>query len=354
MLWPMIVLTVVILGVGFLLFYSNRSTSRRVEELKNLQENNQAMGLMQQQIGQLTDRVDRQLQSVAQQLQTTTGHIGERIAAVKEDVGKVSEATRQVFEAAKDISRLEKLLKAPKFRGGLGELFLGDLLAQILPPSAFFIQHRFKSGEMVDAAVKIGTNLVPVDSKFPLENFRRTVEAEDEKEKLALKKIFIRDVKKHIDDIARKYILPDEGTFDFALMYIPAENIYYETIVRDESLGEEKSIFSFALRKRVIPVSPNSFYAYLQVILLGLKGLQFEEGAQEIIRSLNQLQGDFDRFKTDFDLVGTHLSHATGKFTDAEKRLDRFSDKLVAAGEVSGEKLPEESAPPPPLPEVSS
>lgn len=345
MIWPIVALTVVVLGLVILVLSANRNTSRQIEELKKLQESNQALSLMQQQIGQLSERVDRQLQSVAQQLQTTTGHIGERIADVKRDLGAVSQATRQVFEAARDISRLEKLLKAPKFRGGLGELFLGDLLAQILPPAAFFLQHRFKSGEAVDAAVKIGANLVPVDSKFPLENFRRSLETEDEREKLAFRKAFIRDVKKHIDDISRKYILPDEGTFDFALMYIPAENIYYETIVRDENLGEEKSIFSYALQKRVIPVSPNSFYAYLQVILLGLKGLQFEKGAQEIIRSLNRLQGDFDRFKSDFELVGTHLTHARSKFDEAEKKLGRLSDKLVSAGELPPDRLPGEAAP---------
>ena len=154
MLWPIIVLIVLVLGLAALVLYSIRSTSRRVEELKQFQENSQAMGLMQQQIGQLSERLDRQLQSVAQQLQTTTGHIGERIAAVKEDVGKVSEATRQVFEAAKDISQLEKLLKAPKFRGGLGELFLGDLLAQILPP-AFMFRKQCARPEQVNPMIGV-------------------------------------------------------------------------------------------------------------------------------------------------------------------------------------------------------
>ena len=342
MVWAITALTIVILGMVFLVIYTNKTTGQRIEELRKLQENNQVMNLMQQQLGQLSERVDRQLQSVTQQLQTTTGHIGERIADVKKNLGEVSQATRQVYEAARDISQLEKLLKAPKFRGGLGELFLGDLLSQILPPSVFFLQHRFKSGEIVDAAVKIGAHLVPVDSKFPLENFRRCLEAEDEKERINLKKVFVRDVKKHIADIARKYILPDEGTFDFALMYIPAENIYYETIIRDENLGEEKGIFNYALEKRVIPVSPNSFYAYLQVILLGLKGLQIEKGAQEIMRSLKRLQGDFDRFKTDFDLVGSHLAHAKTKFDEADRRLGRLSDKLVSTGELAPGEIPEE------------
>jgi len=342
MTWAILSLAVVVLVMLVLMLVFSGKTGRRIEELAKLQKKNQALDLMQQQIGLLSERVDRQLQSVSQQLQSTTGHIGERIADVKKDLGEVSQATRQVYDAAKDISRLEKLLKAPKFRGGLGELFLGDLLAQILPPTVFSLQHHFKSGDVVDAAVKIGANLVPVDSKFPLENFRRYMESEDNRDKINLRKEFVRDVKKHIDAIAQKYILPDEGTFDFALMYIPAENIYYETIIRDENLGEEKSIYAYALKKRVIPVSPNSFYAYLQVILLGLKGLKIEKGALEIIRHLNRLQGDFGRFRADFDKVGTHLSHAKSKFDEADKRLLKLSDKLVAADNLSPEKLPEE------------
>ena len=343
MIWAIVALAGAILILGWLVLSGGKNTAYRLAELAKSQEDSRALSLMQQQVGQLTERLDRQLQAVNRQLQTTTGHIGERIADVKKDLGQVSQATRQVFEAARDISRLEKLLQAPKFRGGLGELLLGDLLGQILPPSGFSLQHRFKSGEIVDAVVRIGPNLVPVDSKFPYENFRRYVEMEESAERLHLKKVFVRDVKKHIDDIARKYILPDEGTFDFALMYIQAENIYYETIVRDENLGEEKSIFTYSLKKRVIPVSPNSFYAYLQVILLGLKGFRVEKTAQEIVRHLSRLQGDFNRFKTDFDLVGTHLQRAHSKFEEADRRLGKFSDKLIATEELSPEQLPEET-----------
>jgi len=320
-----------------------RNIAARLGELARPRDDSPALGLMQQQMGQLSERLDRRLQAVNRQLRDTTGHIGERISDVKKDLGQVSQATRQVYEAARDISRLEKLLQAPKFRGGLGELLLGDLLGQILPPGGFSLQHRFKTGEIVDAVVRIGPHLVPVDSKFPYENFRRYVETEEAAERLQLKKVFVRDVKKHISDISRKYILPDEGTFDFALMYIQAENIYYETIVRDENLGEENSIFTYSLDKRVIPVSPNSFYAYLQVILLGLKGFRVEKTAREIVRHLGRLQGDFDRFKTDFELVGTHLQHARSRFGEADRRLGKFSDKLIAASELTPDRIPEET-----------
>lgn len=148
------------------------------------------------------------------------------------------------------------------------------------------------------------------------------------------------DVKKHIDSIANKYILPDEGTYDFALMYIPAENVYYETIIKDDVLGGERSISQYALSKKVIPVSPNSFYAYLQAIVLGLKGMKIEEHAKEILQVLSRLEGDLAKFKDEFNLLGRHLGHAQSSFQGAEKRLDRFTQKLLAV-EKEKEELPE-------------
>ncbi len=324
----------------FLIWYLKNTTSK-IEELKNAQKENQALSLMQQQISQLTQNINQQLQNMSGQFQKTTGHIGSTIGDVKKGLGKMEEATREVLEKAKNISNLEDLLRAPKFRGGLGELFLGDLLGQILPPVHYDLQYKFKSGEIVDAIVRIGSNLVPIDSKFPLENFKKYLSEENSKEKEDFRKKFVSDVKKHIDEIARKYILPDEDTYDFALMYIPAENIYYETILKDESFGEERSIFSYAIQKRVIPVSPNSFFAYLQVIVLGLKGLQIEKSAKSIFQALARLQGDLSRFKTDFQMLGTHLVNAKGRFDDAEKRLEKFSDKLELVSGDDTEQLPE-------------
>jgi DNA recombination protein RmuC len=177
---------------------------------------------------------------------------------------------------------------------------------------------------------------VPVDSKFPLENFKRVIAGETEEERKAARKKFATDVKKHIDAIASKYILPDEGTFDFALMYIPAENVYYEVILKDDAFGEEKGLCAYALAQRVIPVSPNSFYAYLQAIVLGLKGLRIEKSAHEIIQHLKRLEGDFQRFRDDFDVLGKHLGNTRGKYEDAAKRLDRFGEKLASIEETVG------------------
>ncbi len=346
-----------------LLFVAFLSLRARLSALKRGEEDSQALSLMQQRIGQLdqnlnqqlsnntsslqdqlnrlVQNMNQQLQGLNSQFQKTTGDIGQTLGSVKQDMGRMETVTREVLDKARSIAQLEELLRAPKFRGGMSELFLADLLAQILPPAHFTLQHRFKSGEKVDAAVRIGENLVPVDAKFPLENFKKYIQEDNDKQRDALRKKFMSDVKKHVDDIASKYILPDEGTYDFALMYIPAENVYYETILKDENLGEEKGLLSYAQQKRVIPVSPNSFFAYLQVIVLGLKGLQIEKSASELFRGLKQLQGDLERFKCDFQVLGTHLTNARTKYEDSEKRLDRFGDKLEI---MQGSAAPQETA----------
>jgi len=271
--------------------------------------------------------------------------VGERIAdttkvfgEVKESLGKLTQRTEQIQEVGKNISSLQDLLRAPKFRGGFGEFLLERLLADILPHNNYSLQYKFRNGETVDAVIRIGGNLVPIDSKFPLEDFERIIAAESEEEQEALRKQFTRTIRRHIDSVT-KYILPDENTFDFALMYIPAENIYYETMLRGHA--EESEIFSYALQKRVIPVSPNSFYAYLQVIILGLKGLHIEQTAHEILGHLGRLQDDLMDFQEDYATLGGHIRHAAGKYDDAARKLTRLSDKLQVIGETPIEKLPE-------------
>jgi len=284
--------------------------------------------MLQQQLGDFQRRLDAFGETVSNALRDSTDKMNTRLDNAAKVVGDLREKIGQIQEVGKAAAELLNIMRAPKLRGGMGELFLGELLAQILPPKHYRLQHPFKSGEKVDAAICIGERLVPVDAKFPYENFRRVIEAESEAERVAARKQFLRDVKRHVDAIAAKYILPDEGTYDFALMYVPAENVYYETVIKEEG-GEEHALLGYALTKRVIPVSPNSFYAYLQTILLGLRGLQVEQQAQEILATLQRLRGDFDRLGENFRLVGKHLANATGAYAETEKLLTRFDAKLV-------------------------
>ncbi|MFH0738354.1 MAG: DNA recombination protein RmuC [Candidatus Omnitrophota bacterium] len=276
----------------------------------------------------ISSQVNERLNQMNQSLQEANKIIGQNLGSativfgsVKEQLGKLESTNTQILEVSKNISSLQELLRAPKFRGQMGETLLENLLAQILPKDYFSSQYRFKSSDTVDAVIKLGDHLVPIDAKFSLENFQKMLEAQDEAQKSSFRKKFTQDLKNRIDEIAARYILPQENTFDFAFMYIPAENVYYELIIKEDAL-------SYALSKRVIPVSPNTLYAYLQVVCLGLKGLKVEENAKGILKSLSALSIDVNKFKDDFDTLGSHLSNAKTKYDDSTKRLERFSERL--------------------------
>lgn len=273
------------------------------------------------------------------QVQTTDKAVSQKLeetnrtyADIKQQLATLTAATKQVEAIGRDVVGLQDLLRAPKIRGGLGEFFLGDLLAQILPQGGDFyaLQYEFANGERVDAAIRLGGRLVPVDAKFPLEQFQRLQQVGTEEERTRARKEFVRGVKKRIDEIALKYIRPAEGTMDFALMYIPAEAVYYETILRTEGVIDEDGIFQHAVQRRVIPVSPNSFYAYLQVILFGLRGFQIEQRTKEIVAGLSRLQLDLGRVQEAFDKAGKQLHNAVANFDEADRTLDRFDDRLKA------------------------
>ena len=337
---------------------------RRGGKLSSEKETNTALSLLQNQVNASVQQTNQQIEALRSTLNESmlllSGNIsrsfvdnskavGDRlndttkvIGNVLQQLGDLQASSRQIAELGKDISKLEDILSPPKLRGTLGELFLSELLAQILPPSHYRMQYQFKGGETVDAVVVLRTGMVPIDAKFPLENFKRILSADTEEERKSAKKTFIKNVKGHIDDIARKYIRMDENTFDFALMYIPAENVYYETIIKEDESGDQVSLFSYALNKRVMPVSPNSFYAYLQTIILGLKGMRVEEKSREIIENLSRLQKEFSTFSEAFRLVGQHLDNSSKKYIEAEKRLGRVESKVEQIdGLAKGLQVPE-------------
>jgi DNA recombination protein RmuC len=274
----------------------------------------------------ISSQVNERLSSMNQTLAAAHQTIGQNLSSfgsVKEQLGKLEATNAQILEASRNLASFQELLRAPKFRGQMGETLLENLLAQVLPKEHFHPQYRFKSGEAVDAVIQLGERLVSIDAKFSLENFQKMLDAQEEQLKNSFRKKFIQDVKNRINEISEKYILPQENTYDFALMYIPAENVYYEIIIKEDLL-------SYGMSKKVIPVSPNTFYAYLQVICLGLKGLKIEENAKAILKNLSSLTIDINKFKEDFDTLGLHLVNARSKYEDSQKRLDRFQDRLTS------------------------
>jgi DNA recombination protein RmuC len=350
-----------ILLMGLLFFFWQNA--RQWREMRAGKEKDPAFLLLQQQIDSLRDQVGRSLDgnvqlvhqqlstlssqisghlnSVASQLSEQVGtgmglvqkasqHFSDRVQEVQARMAQLDEANKRILEVGRSIATLQEILRAPKVRGGLGEFLLGDLLAQIMPAEYFALQYSFKSGERVDAVIRLSQGLVPVDAKFPLENFQKSLLAQEGGARKNSLKLFAADVKRHLEAIANKYILPHEGTCDFALMYIPAENVYYEAFIKDEVLGEGKSLREYAFEKHVIPVSPNSFYAYLHTILLGLRGLKVEESAREILRHLSGLHGQLARFQDEFRKLGKHLEQSKGSFDSAQRQLEKFGDKLAA------------------------
>lgn len=270
------------------------------------------------------NHLSSQLTELSAQVRGYAGETSFNFGAVRKDLGVVTGAAERIREIGRDITELNGILRAPKLRGGMGEFLLEDLLRQSLPEGAFAFQHAFSTGARVDAVVKLDGRMVPVDAKFPLEGFRRILEAEGEDQSRAARRGFLNDCKRHVDKIASSYILPEEGTLSFALMYIPAENVYYETILKDS----DGSLAEYAFARRVIPVSPASFYAYLQTILMGLRGLEIDERASLVLEHLERLGREFDSFSSDVETLGRHITNARAKYEEVRAKTERFSSTL--------------------------
>lgn len=312
---------------------------------------NQQISVLKESVAQRLAENVRTVQASGQQVGEGLGQALHAVSEVRQQLGQLREASERIREVGKDISGLKEILQAPQFRGGLGEFLLEEVLAQLFPKDFYSTQHTFEGGERVDAVLHLGKGLIPIDSKFPLDTFRRLAEAAaggSETEIRQARRQFRSDVRKHIDDIAKKYIRPKENLYDFALMYIPAENVYYEAIIREDVGPDETGLFDHAVAGRVIPVSPNTLFAYLQVILLGLKGMKVEESAQKILAGLGQLEVDLGKLQASFDKVGTQLQYAQANFADAQKRLGEFTQHMAHLS-----ALPAEAASPPELPSGS-
>lgn len=311
-----------------------------VSDLKNKLSSEQSLLMLQQQMAQVRDTLNVQMEVVRKQLAESGKTVEERLlmsstvfGEVKKEIGGLSRAAEQIFVLGKDISSLQELLRSPKLRGGFGEYLLIQLLRQSFPGNHVIEQYTFKTGEIVDAVIKIGDKLLPIDAKFPLENFKQFMNEPLDENKQKFRKAFLTDVKKHINSIAAKYIVPGEGTFDFALMYIPAENVYYELIAGPEL---KDSIQEISFSKKVFPVSPSTLFAHLQIILLGLKGLHVDRNARLILERMLQLKCDVDRLVEDFSVAGKHLNNLGSKFNETEKKLSRLSDRIGGSLEMDG------------------
>lgn len=254
-------------------------------------------------------------------LQRNTQAVNERLDNAAKVISQVQRNLGEMSEIGKGIRTLQDFLQSPKLRGGLGEEVLNEMIGQTFPKNAFHLQYSFKSGVKVDAVLKTEAGLLCIDSKFPMENFNVMVKGETEAERTSGKKQLINDVKKHIEDISRKYILPEEGTMDFALMYIPSEAVYYEVVNIPE-------LSSFARNLRVYPVSPNILYAHLQVLLLSFEGKDLELKSKEVFKILRGMQKDYLKVEEGLLTLQKHLNNANNMMSNVSSSFNTLGQKI--------------------------
>jgi DNA recombination protein RmuC len=276
----------------------------------------------------LTDLVQSSQSHLANHVASQSREVAEKVGALHERLAKLNEEIRHLSEMGRDLRSLQDILRSPKVRGGFGEQLLETLLGNVLPASDFELQHAFISGEKVDAAIRLPGGLVPVDAKFPLENFQRLLAVQGEDEARKIRKAFQEDVRRHGRAIAAKYIRPAEGTLDLALMYVPAENVYYEAFVSSEGGAEPDELWNEMLSQRVFPVSPNTFSLYLSTVQMGLRGMRIEEGAKRIVLALSALKGDLSAFRESFDVLGRQFLNAARNLDEARRKLEKLEWKL--------------------------
>ncbi len=263
--------------------------------------------------------IQARLNEANQTVNTRLGQAAKLFTDISKGLGSVSEFSQQ-------LSNLRDVFQSPKLRGNIGEEILKGLLEQVLPQQQYAMQFKFKEGQVVDAIIKTKQGLIPIDSKFPMENFRvlsRAIKENlSEKEVTTIRRTFTKDVKKHIDAIRKKYILPDEGTVDFAVMYVPSEAIYYEIMQNSEELMD------FAAEQKVYLVSPNTFYYFLKVIMIGLEGARMEELSQQILGLLKTVQKDTSKFGEELNVLSRHVTNAKNASDRVSGKFERLAGKL--------------------------
>jgi DNA recombination protein RmuC len=273
----------------------------------------------------ITDLMINQLKEIRGTVDGSSKAMNDQIFSFTKETTKIRDELKQVQDTVKDISSFQDIFKAPKLRGQWGEASLGHILSQHFPAELYKNQYLFSSGEQVDTVIKLPNGKVlSVDAKFPSENFSKMVETVGE-ERDFFKKKFVDDVKNRITEITTKYILPSEGTVDFALMYIPAEAIYYEIV---NNIGKDFDLSNYAWSKKVILTSPNTIYLTLRTIEHWFKDTQISRRTQEILKRLNKINQDTEKLMDDFRKLGGHLRNSLSAYDNSERRLSLFSDKV--------------------------
>jgi DNA recombination protein RmuC len=328
----LILLLVVIFGFSAILYYINKKISSTkqidptlVEWLKSMQ------GTIEKTNASLNDAMRGSSSDMTRVLQSNTRQLNERLDEASRVIGDLKKNVGELSEVGRGIKSLQEFLQSPKLRGNIGEQVLADMIGQSFPKNSFHLQYAFHSGMKVDAILKTDAGFLCIDSKFPMENFTLMHKGETESIRVSAKKDFISDIKKHITDISKKYILPEEGTMDFALMYIPSEAVYYE-------VANLSDCMEFARDARVYPVSPNTLYAHLQVLLLSYQGKEMEEKSREAFRLLRAIQKDYGKVEENLSTLGKHINNAYNTMNSVSGAFNLLGQKLERTHVLNGEK----------------
>ncbi len=347
-----IIIGVLILAGMVSIYFSLRKGSGNMSIDKDLHEKmvrlEERIAQLHQQSGELTKTVDLKLADSTRAIQAQFGESAKIVQQVTEKLTRLDETNRQVVGFADQLRNLQDILKNPKQRGVLGEYYLETLLKNVMPPNAYQMQYKFQDGEIVDAVVFVKDKIIPVDSKFSLENYNRMAATADPSEHQRLEKVFVNDLKLRITETA-KYVRPNEGTMDFAFMFIPHEAIYYDLLINKVGAVAEDTenlIQRAAGKYHVIIVSPTSFLAYLQTVLQGLRAMQIEESAKEIRQNVELLSKHLSNYDTYMQKLGQHLGTTVSSYNFAYKEFKKVDKDMLKIAEVGGSIEPLEVAKP--------
>lgn len=325
----LILVGLIIVGFVAIIVFLNK----KMEEV-NKKEDNSSILMLNQNLQGMQERLDKTTQAIQDQFKTSAGIIKN----VTEKLTKLEDTNSQIVGITEQLQGLENVLKNPKQRGILGEYYLETLLKNLFQPNQYQMQYPFKNGDIVDAVIKIKDKVIPIDSKFSLENYNKILKEKDAAKREQLEKLFKQDLKNRIDETA-KYIKPREGTMDFAFMFIPSEGIYYDLLVNQVGAIKvnTRDLIEYAFKeKRVIIVSPTSFAAYLQTVLQGLRALTIEESVKEIVANVNKLGNHLSSYETYFQKLGLNLGTTVNMYNQAYKELGKI-DKDVT--KITGKNI---------------
>jgi len=339
LLWVILIVVVISTGVAF---YNMRKFARGPEVDKETYEKilrlEERIGHLNEKSSEMTRTLDTKLADSTKAILEQSGRSAKIVKDVTERLTKLDETNKQVLGFSEQLNKLQDTLNNPKQRGILGEYFLEETLKNVLPPNSYKMQYKFKNGDIVDAVVFVKEKIIPVDSKFSLENYQRIVDESDSARREELEKAFKQDLKNRIDETA-KYVRPNENTMEFAFMFIPSEAIYYDLLVNKVGAVKiaTRDLIEYAFKdKHVIIVSPTSFLAYLQTVLQGLRALKIEESAKEIRKNVEALGKHIMSFENYMQKLGQHLGTTVNTYNTASKEFKKIDKDVLKIADVGG------------------